>query len=268
MNNKFLKMTTLLLCSMVGVGFVSCGSETQTQTDDGGEAYKSETYMLVEKHIYSMADKPWDKGEYSEIKNNQIPTLKRESERSSLYTLLEAEYAKLLVRDAKKILQDGCPEGAASHNLLKKMMDELKPYENKKVPEFDVVKKLKEFHDSVKSFAKVNMQNADIDFNYRTEYDIKYEREKINKAKNYLNNPDLKCKQLREKLEKLSTVSGYSDRRKDYCEKVVASYLQCTKPERSELNAAKANLNVYNGDTSDWKSLMDEHFNQLNENEE
>lgn len=245
--------------------FVGCGNSSKNNEDDDS-TYKSKSYKLVEQHITEMAGNPWDKSVYIEIRDKQIPMLKKNSERMSATTLLETEYSKLLVRDAKSIFLDGCPK-TDSHSMLEKLFQELKAYQ--KVPGLAEIMSMKKKHDEVIIFTRNAVGSQSVS-NYRTAYNKQYEQDKISEAKKYLSSPEIKCNQLRTKLTKLTELSAYSSRRYGYCKAILSSYLQCTNSARSELNAAKANLSVFTGDSrtlSDWKSQMDEHFNELNKKE-
>lgn len=262
MENNF-KTLKLIACVLAIINIYGCSSKSSTNENEEEPIYRSQSYKLVEKHISEMVEHPWDKSVFLEIKDKQIPMLKKNSERISATTLLETEYSKLLVRDANDILQQGCPK-TDSHSTLEKLFQELKPYQ--KVPGLAEVVNMKTLHDNAFSFVRnaVGTQNVS---NYRTAYNKQYEQNKMSEAKQYLSNPQIKCNQLKTKLSSLTDISAYSSRRYSYCKAILSSYLECRNPARSELNAAKANLGVYIGNSrtlSEWKSQMDEHFNELN----
>ncbi len=257
----------LLVIIIISICVSSCSGCSSTNNSDEEEStYKSQSYKLVEQHINEMTEKPWDKSVFLEIRDKQIPMLKKNSERMSATTLLETEYSKLLVRDANDILQQGCPK-TDSHSMLEKLFQELKDYP--KVPRLAEVLSIKKLHDNAFTFAR-NAVGRQTVSNYRTAYNKQYEQDKISEAKEYLSNSKIKCNQLKTKLTKLTEVSAYSGRRNTYCKDIYSSYMQCPNSARSELNAAKANLGVYAGNSqtlSDWKAQMDEHFNELNKKE-
>lgn len=248
----------ILICFLLSMIISSCGNKTSYSEEE--TVYKSQSYKLIEDNINQMVNNPWNKATYNEIKNVQIPMLKKNSERLSAATLLETEYSKLLVRDANKILCEGCNSNN-SHNLLLSLMKELISYP--KVPGLTELTSVKKLHDEVLSFANSGVGKQTIS-SYRTPYDKSYETKKMSTAKSYLDNSKVKCKIARSKLTNLSQTSAYEYRRRAYCESVTKLYLQSTNASMSELNAAKASLNIYSGDKSAWKKQMDEHYNQLN----
>ena len=73
---------------------VSCHQPNQRGGSSG--SFQSEAYRVVVDNIKSMSEKFWDKSAYLEIKDNQIPNLRSESERTSATNLLETEYSKML----------------------------------------------------------------------------------------------------------------------------------------------------------------------------
>ena len=259
MRTSIIKNGLAVACVIMCIG---CG-KTHKNYEDEETSYKSQSYKMVEGHITEMAKKPWDKTAFLEIRDKQIPMLKKNSERMSATTLLETEYSKLLVRDANEILLQGCPK-TDSHSMLEKLVQELKVYP--KVPGLADVMSMKKIHEDAFAFTRSAVGYQSVD-NYRTAYNRQYEQDKIAEAKKHLSNSIIKCNQLKTKLSRLTEISAYSGRRNAYCKAILSSYLECTNPARSELNAAKANLGVYIGSSqtlSDWKSEMDEHFKELN----
>lgn len=259
--NDMKKINFMTLCLLFGC--IAC--QQPTKSGDEGTAYKSQSYKLVEENIMKMASKPWSKATFSEIKDKQIPMLKKNSERISATTLLETEYSKLLVRDAKGILETGCPDGNNSHKLLGQLLSELKAYP--KVPGLTEIKSAKQLHDEASRFTQIAVGRQSIS-NYRTSYNRNHETRRMAEAQKYLDNAQLKCKSIRNRLDNLTRTSAYQSRRRAYCEAIVESYLECTDPAKSELNAAKANISVYTGSTTAWKEMMDEHYEELNKEEE
>ena len=255
-------MRYTLIITLLSILFVSCNScnSSDTKNDEEETTYKSQSYKLVEKNINDMANSSWSKSYYLEIRDKQIPMLKKNSERMSASTLLETEYSQLLVREANKVLDNGCAV-ENPHTLLSNLMKELSPYP--KVPGLLELKAIKKVHDDAESFANSGIGYQSV-MNYRTPYDKNYESKKMSTASSYLGNQKLKCCLIKKKLTTLTQVSAYNNRRKAYCESITKLYLQTSNSAVSELNAAKACLNIYNGDKSDWKSRMDEHYKELN----
>ena len=254
----------MIIIASACLSLSSCTQCSTSTTDEEEPTYKSQSYKLVEKHINEMATNPWDKSVYLEIRDKQISMLKKNSERMSASTLLETEYSKLLVRDANTILHSGCV-ASNSHSLFKSLFDELKAYPQ--VPGLDDIKTLKKLHDDAESFTQTAVGRQSVS-SYRTSYDKSHETTKMAEAKKFLGNSKIKCIAIRKKMENLSQSSAYESRRKAYCQSVVSFYLQCTNPAKSELNAAKANLGVYNGDTSSWKEQLEEHYKELNKKDD
>lgn len=254
-------MRYTLIITLLSFLFVSCSSCNSSDTGNEEETtYKSQSYKLVEKNINDMANSSWSKSYYLEIRDKQIPMLKKNSERMSASTLLETEYSQLLVREANKVLDNGCAV-ETPHSLLSNLMKELSSYP--KVPGLSDLKSKKKIHDEAESFANSGIGYQSVT-NYRTPYDKNYESKKMSTASSYLSNQKLKCGIIKKKLKTLTQASAYNNRRKAYCESITNLYLQTSNPAVSELNAAKSCLNIYNGDKSDWKSRMDEHYKELN----
>lgn len=254
-------MKYALIISLLSFLFVSCSNRNSNDTGNEEEtAYKSQSYKLVEKNINDMANSSWSKSYYLEIRDKQIPMLKKNSERMSASTLLETEYSQLLVREANKVLDNGCAV-ENPHSLLSNLMKELSSYP--KVPGLSELKATKKIHDDAESFANSGVGYQSVT-TYRTPYDKNYESKKKSTASSYLGNQKLKCGIIKKKLTNLTQASAYNSRRKAYCESVTKLYLQTSNSAASELNAAKACLNIFNGDKSDWKSRMDEHYKELN----
>lgn len=255
-------MKRILILQMICLLVISCTNSNNKDTgnDDETTTYKSQSYKLVEKNINDMTCKSWNKSYYLEIRDKQIPMLKKNSERMSASTLLEAEYSKSLVREANKVLDNGCAV-ENPHSLLSNLMKELSSYP--KVPGLSELKAIKKVHDDAESFSNSGIGYQSVT-NYRTPYDKNYESKKMSTASSYLGNEKLKCGIIKKKLTTLTQASAYNNRRKAYCESITKKYLQTSNSAVSELNAAKACLNIFNGDKSDWKSRMDEHYKELN----
>ncbi|MCD8296161.1 MAG: hypothetical protein LUC88_01150 [Prevotella sp.] len=270
-NNKKIKIDMkninkiALLCLIMAL--VSCGNGKQGKEEGLGKQFVSETYKLVIKNINDMASKPWDKKKFEEIRDNQIPQLKKSSERTSAKTKLETAYCNLLVNESSDILQKGCTVKEA-HTRLNAMINELngmiklnKAYSN--VPGRDKLLSLKKIHDDASAFTRNAFGYQHVS-SYRDKYDTSYETNQRAKAGKYLGQSDLKCVSIRSSLQKITSSNAYDYRRRAYCEAIVKCYLNCTNPSTSEKNAAKASLNVYNGYKQTWLDKIDDHYNELN----
>lgn len=250
---------------MAMIAMMSCGGNntTKEESESGERAYKSQAYKLVESNINEMAKKPWNKSAYVEIRDSQITVLRKNSEQISAQALLDTEYGNLMARDAKGILQAGCPE-SNSHKLLDQLLAELRSYPN--ATGLKEVKELKAVHDKAASFANSGVGYQAV-ANYRTPYDKSYETRKMSEARSWLNNPKLKCKSIKSRLERLTSSSAYTSRRYAYCQAIVDSYLQCTNPKPSERNQALGNIDVYEGNKSAWNKMIEDHYKELNANQ-
>ena len=246
--------------------FIAVSCRQPVERGGSSEGYQSEAYRIVVANIKSMSEKFWDKSAYLEIKDNQITKLRSESERTSATNLLETEYSKLLVRDAKDILNTGCSR-KDSHKNLKSMMAELERYPD--VPGLSDVKTLKAKHDEADRFIR-NAVVRQANVTHNTSYDTSYETKKMKQASVYLSDPKIKCASLKRQLQNLKNSAAYSKRRLWHSQDVVNSYLQCIDPAASELNDAKYNLSYKDNQDSlrIWKAIMDEHYEELNKVEE
>lgn len=254
-------MKKVFIYAFAGV-LLLCGCNGTIEKKEAGERPKSKSYKLVVENIDSMGMKPWDKSVYLNIKDNQINKLKHETERVSASEHLQATYGKLLVKEAKSTLEDGC-EKTNAHTHLSKLFTELKGFT--KTPGYSGVTTMKKAHDEAANFANSGVGSQRVS-SYRDSYDTSYESTHISKARQYLSDSSVKCKITREKLESLTRSSAYEGRRRRYCEAIVNAYLQCTDPARSELNAALGHLHVYNGSSSlksGWKDAMRDHYESL-----
>lgn len=238
----------------------SCDGTIENQK--GKDKPGSASFKLVKKHIDAMGEQPWNKNTYVNIKNNQIPKLKLETEKTSASTHLKSTYGKVMVRDAKKVLEDGCAVNNA-HGYLNSIFKELSGFTS--TPGYSGVSKLKNEHDKVLAFASSGIGNQTVT-SYSQSYDTSYESEKMSKAKSYLGQSSVKCKITRQKLQNLTRPEAYNGRRANYCKAIVAKYLQCTNPAKREYNEALGKLNVYRGSRSvlnEWQNTMKEHYNSL-----
>lgn len=258
MNRYNLKIVNVLVGACFVSIYVSCTKPSTSMEHES--SYKSKSYRLIQQNIEKMVSQPWNKSAYQEIKDKQILMLKKNSEQKSASTLLETEYSKQMLRDANEILQGGCA-APKSHELLDMLLKELAAYPN--VPGLSDVKVLKGIHEEADRFVRSAVGRQKV-LTYRESYDKNHENRKIAQARRYLGNSQIKCNALKKDLQNLSHTSAYNSRRKAYCMKIVELYLQCTTAEKRELNAAKANLNVYNGkEISSWKEQMDAHYEEL-----
>lgn len=247
---------------MALLSIVSCGGKNTSEgEEETGGGYKSQAYKLVVSNIEEMAKKSWDKAAYIEIRDKQITVLKKNSEQLSAKALLDTEYGNLMARDAKSILEAGCCEKGC-HKVLNALLAELKGYPN--ATGLGEVKELKALHDKAGSFASSAVGRQPV-ADYNTPYDKSYETKKMAEAQKWLDNPKLKCNDLRTRLEALTKKSAYASRRRAYCEAIVKSYLECTNSKNSELNATKANLKIYEGNLSAWIEQIENHNKELKE---
>lgn len=260
-----MKAIKITISMMAMIAMMSCGGNntTKEESESSERAYKSQAYKLVESNINEMAKKPWNKSAYVEIRDSQITVLRKNSEQISAQALLDTEYGNLMARDAKSILQDGCPE-SNSHKLLDQLLAELRSYPN--ATGLKEVKELKAVHDKAAGFANSGVGYQAV-ANYRTPYDKSYETRKMAEARSWLNNPKLRCKSIKSRLERLISSSAYTSRRYAYCQAIVDSYLQCTNPKPSERNQALGNIDVYEGNKSAWNKMIEDHYKELNANQ-
>lgn len=265
---EFMKTINLIFLTSILLAIVGCKKPT---TGEGGDkTYTSEAYKVVEKNIYKMAEGPWNKNTEQEIRGKQIPSLPKSSEKGSATTLLDVEYKKQLVREARKILDEGCPNAEKSHKAYDQMMAELKTYtknDSIQAPGLKEVLSLKKLHDEAANFTRTAIGRQSVN-SYRTTYDKSHETKQISKATSYLENSKIKCKTIRKKLENLTKSSAYNYRKNAYCEDIVKHYLECSNPAKSELNAVKANLKIYVGDVQPLKDQLDAHYEELNKDNE
>lgn len=242
--------------------FLLASCDGTVESEKSGKKPTSASFKLVKQHIDAMGEQPWNKNTYVNIKNNQIPKLKRETEKTSASTHLKSTYGKVMVRDAKKVLENGCSVDNA-HGYLNSIFKELAGFTS--TPGYGDVTKLKSEHDKVLAFASSGIGNQTVT-SYSQSYDTSYESEKMSKAKNYLGQSSVKCKVTRQKLQNLTRPEAYNGRRTNYCKAIVAKYLQCTNPAKREYNEALGKLNVYRGSKSvlnQWQNEMREHYNSL-----
>ena len=254
-----MKHLKIILAASVMTLLGSCDGTMSSGDRDSSTDYKSESYRLVETAIEEMGDEFWDKRQYREIRDNQIPELRKQSERDAAGAYLDATYGRVLVRDAGKVLSSGCDMDGA-HGLLSGMMSELQRFSD--VPGQVDVEARYARHSEAQRFINTAVGTQRV-YSYRDNYDKSYEAGKIAEAKRYLSDDGIRCKSIRSSLATLSGSSGYVARRKRYCESIVESYLQCTNPAVSELNIAKGKLNIYSGDKSAWKAKMEEHYESI-----
>ena len=240
-----MKHLKIILAASVMTLLGSCDGTMSSGDRDSSTDYKSESYRLVETAIEEMGDEFWDKRQYREIRDNQIPELRKQSERDAADAYLDATYGRVLVRDA---------------GLLSGMMSELQRFSD--IPGQADVEARYARHSEAQRFINTAVGTQRV-YSYRDNYDKSYEAGKIAEAKRYLSDDGIRCKSIRSSLATLSGSSGYVARRKRYCESIVESYLQCTNPAVSELNIAKGKLNIYSGDKSAWKAKMEEHYESI-----
>ena len=258
------KRIKIILCASLVALLSACDGTMGSSDKDSDSDYKSESYKLVETAIEEMGNEFWNKKQYLEIRDSQIPELRKQSERDAAGAYLDATYGKVLVRDAGKILSSGCNERNA-HSLLSGMMSELRPFSD--VPGQDEVEALYSRHSEAQQFVNSAVGSQRV-YSYRDNYDKSYETSKIAEAKQYLSDDRIRCESIRSSLSTLSSNRGYNARRKRYCESIVDLYLQCTNPAVSELNIAKGKLNIYSGDKSEWRTKMEEHYESIQPEED
>ena len=258
--NKLLIKSFLSLIILFTLG--ACQQPSKRSTTGG---YESEAYRVVVGNIHAMAVKFWDKSAYLEIKDKQITKLRSESERISATNLLETEYSKLLVRDAKGILDSGCSK-KNSHSILNSLMAELKSYPD--VPGLSDVKTLKAKHDEADRFIR-NAVARQENVTHITSYDTSYDTKHMKQASVYLNDSKIKCSSLKKQLQNLTKSAAYSKRRLWHSQDVVKSYLECTDPIAKELNRAISNISYDVKDSTDlWIQTMENHYKELNKIDE
>lgn len=246
----------LSICFLIA----SCGEKIGVKTGDSGNGTKSKAFIGVVENIKEMESKPWDKREYANIKENQIPMLKKSTERTSANASLNATYEKVLVRDANEYLNSGCTN-KGGHQQLNAIFAELSHFNS--APGYNEALKMKQLHDEAANFANsgIGMQSVS---SHHVSYDRSYESSHKSKAKSYLEKSSLKCKQTCTKLKNLASDVAYSSRRRNYCEKVVACYLNSNDPSQRERNVAHSNIaNVISPEPADLRNKIDNHYKEL-----
>lgn len=245
---------------------MSCeGKIEKPQNEESGTkiVHKSETFNLVVRNIEDMGGKSWNKSEYVNILENQIPQLKQQTEKKAATELLNSTYGKVLVKEVNSIMDGNCSSPDA-HGTLKVLFAELTLFTD--TPGYQEALNAKIKHDQAVAFANTKIAYQTVK-TYEDIYDLKYETDNIRKAKEYLEDSSLKCSSTRNQLEKLSVESSYKGRRNQYCQSIVNNYLKCTDTRKSVLNETKKRLSVCKDDkkVSGWKSEMEKHYNSLQE---
>lgn len=244
----------------------SCSGKSDRVKDDTCEVSKSKELSQQKQYIDDMRNKPWSKVEYENIKKEQIPSLRDDSERSSAYDYLDAVYVDVMLRDAGEILKSGC-ESDGDHNTLNAIMSELNNFEGKaeKAEGMSEVNSLKTLHDEASSFAYQGISNQSVD--KFVSYDASYEAAHKSEARKYLGDSSLKCKQIRNKLESLTRDDAYVSRRRNYCQQITSLYLrQTSDASMGTRNRVKGLLvgALSESATGAWRSQIDKHYNDLN----
>lgn len=248
---------------ILSVILFGCGEKIDVSPNKG-EGHKSAAFSGVVNNIDQMAEKPWDKSAYTNIKNNQIPNLKKATERTSAQSKLKTTYEKVMVRDANAILDGGCKK-PGSHSTLSAIFTELNSF--KDAPGYGNVSSKKKTHDEASKFADSGIGYQSVSSYRDVYYDVSYEKRKKDEAKKWLANSNLKCADIKSKLTRLTNDGAYVNRRKQFCEDITKRYVASANPAISERNAAIRSIetaNLGSNIESSYNNRIENHYKQLN----
>ena len=128
------------------------------------------------------------------------------------------------------------------------------------------VEQLHKVHEEMRSFINQTNGNRQNVTSFDVPYDEQYEASQKSKAKTYLNSKPT-CKDIKSGLESIQNGSVFNGRRKDYCQKVVDSYLAKDAWNQGDENVVKGSIKFYTKDHSgdakveEWMSAIKEFKN-------
>ncbi|MFK8295145.1 hypothetical protein ACI760_03000 [Capnocytophaga canimorsus] len=212
--------------------------------------------MVIEKNINKMFDEKWNKNTYLEIKEKQLPLLELASEKEAMGALLNNLYGKQMVRDANKIMDGTCSK---EHSLLDNLFKELNQFP--KAVGLDELKKRKKKHDELQAFV-YSLSKKQIVSSFRDRYDSSFEGQKRREASHLLVTAKPTCESIKKGLE--NPEPFFARRQKQFCDDLVALYLQKTSFSKGDQNIVLGRLQFYKGDKSVWEKQIEEFEQKFN----
>lgn len=254
-----MKLIKLFLIALVAVGMATCDGKIEKGKGTKG-ARSSYTKQQIDKNIDALSTKPWSKSDYENILNKQIPNLKKASEKTAATSSLKKTYTDVMVKEANKLLNDGCSAPNA-HTTLGAIMAELKNFSN--VLNYDNLVARESLHNNAVKAAGQTLGYQSVS-SYDATYDKASEQKMMADAKNWLAKSDLKCKATRDKLEKKSQASYYQGRRQNFCEAIVSYYLRSENPAPGERNRANRSIDSASpANAGQYKTRIEQHYKEL-----
>ena len=257
-----MKAFKYIAIAALAIGMAACDG-TVKRDGNAKAQHSSYTKQQIDKNIESLSAKPWNKSDYENILNSQIPNLKKASEKTAATSTLKKAYTDVMIRDANKIISEGCTQ-ANAHTTLNAIATELKGFNN--VLGYNELVKIKADHDKAVSVASSGVGTQSVG-SYKDYYDFGPEKQKMADANQWLNNGNIKCKATKEKLQKMTQASYYQSRRQAFCKAIVSYYEKCQNPSETERNEALARIsraNVSNPGT--YEQAIYAHYRELNAN--
>ena len=184
---------------------------------DGTELTLDEAEEAVRDNIDELAKAVWDKNNYLEILERQIPELENEDTRESLTKRLNNAYATVLVKEGNRLMNNnGC---SPNHKRLTAVMTELNRNPFKTAEGANTLISRNATHNAAIQFAK-NISTTAKASTWQSSYDTSYENQVKRQAKSHVSkNP--KCNYIKNALSESALKQKFTQRRRNFCNSLV-----------------------------------------------
>lgn len=235
------------------------GSQTESESPD---TFVPKFDRLVRGNVEKVKSNPWDKSNYIEIRDNQIPKMKGRKKQSEILKLLKLNACLAMEKDLNGLLESQCTKDnySRNHTKMTSIYNELTGNEFKDVVTGDSLHVRSAYKTHQVLFNQVAKQFASMKVSsFKDRYDMSYDNSVRSETKRlYDSNKQIadRCYYLKTRLTNVS----FRERHKKYCEAIVTNYEKVTSWSEGDENIVQSRLATFESEfrnSSDWNKWND-----------
>lgn len=242
----------------------SCGSGGNQAGSEPSSTYVPKYDRLVRSNIEKVRTEPWDKNNYVEIRDNQIPKMKGRKKQTESMKLLKLYACLSMEKELKGLLESQCTKTSYSknHTKMTALYNELTGNEFKDVVTGDSLHARADYKTHKDLFEKVGRQYVTAKVSSLDDaYDMSYDsgvRAELSRL--YANAGNKRIADRCHYLKNGMTNVSFRTRHKSYCEAIVSLYEKTADSwSESVENSVQSRLRPFQNEfknTPDWGGWM------------
>jgi hypothetical protein len=244
------------------MAIVSCGGRGNQTESDSSDTFVPKFDRLVRANVEKVKTEPWDKSNYIEIRDNQIPKMKGRKKQSESLKLLKLNACLAMEKELNGLLESQCTKDnhSKNHTRMASLYNELTGNEFKDVDTGDPLHVRADYKTHQALFNQVAKQYASMKVSsFEDKYDTNYDNSVKSETKRmYDSNKQIadRCYYLKTRMTNVS----FRERHKKYCEAIVTDYEKVTSWSEGNENIIQNRLYTFESEfrnSSDWMKWND-----------